>query len=91
MGQSVARLMVVSLIPARFQCTFMEIDNEIFSTAILLLPLIQEVLESVQASKIPLVRSSDCRASENLDDFQSKLTFSPYMPIHFVMQCECLF
>ena len=49
-AQSVARLIadpgVVSLIPARSH-TFVEIDNEIFSMDILLLPLIQEGLVSV--------------------------------------------
>ena len=38
-----------------------------------------------------LTSDSDCRASKNLDDFQCKLTFSPYVPIFFVMQGKCLF
>ena len=38
-----------------------------------------------------LTSASGCWASENLDDFQCKLTFFPYMPIIFVMQGKCLF
>ena len=42
----------------------------------------------LEKSTRPLVftSASGCRASENLDNFQCKLTFFPYMPIIFVMQ-----
>ena len=47
----------------------------------------------LEKSTRPLVFTSalGCRASENLDDFQRKLTFFPYMPIIFVMLGKCLF
>ena len=50
-------------------------------------------IPGLEKSTRPLVftSASGCRASENLDEFQCKLTFFPYMPIIFVMQGKCLF
>ena len=41
------------------------------------------VMAGLKNSTRPLIctSTSDCSARENLDDFQCKLTFSPYMPI----------
>ena len=49
----------MSLIPSRSHI-FMEIDHEVFSTVILLLPLIQEGLVSVTCTKYWLTAKSNC-------------------------------
>ena len=50
-------------------------------------------MAGLKKSSVPLISMSaiDCRASENLDDFQCKLTFSPYTPIFFVIRASALF
>ena len=49
----------------------------------------------MQGSKIVLVRSylrvSQAAGQVNILIFLLKINFSPYMPIHFVMQGKCLF
>ena len=56
-------------------------------------PGVSCMVSGLEKSTRPLVftSASGCRASENLDDFQGKLSFFPYMPIIFVMQGKCLF